>query len=83
MAKISLDYEPTQHLAVLKVDRDCELRQWSAVRRLFEERSSSTQVRATEITLPWWEFIAHRDALKFVLQIEGFIDLCIVNGILM
>lgn len=71
MARISLSYETERSLAVLTVGDDCEPRNWSAVRRLFEERSSATQVWGNKIALPWWEFISHRDALKFVLRSEG------------
>lgn len=71
MSKINLSYEERQQLAVFTVGDDCNPRQWSVLRRLFEERSSATQVWGTKITVPWWEFIAHRDALKFVLRSEG------------
>lgn len=70
MASINLAYLPGSQQAQLSVSADCSAHQWSSVRRLFEERSASTTVQAPSILLPWWEFIAHRDALKYILRLE-------------
>lgn len=70
-SRVDLAYDASHQTAVLTMSSDCEVRQRSNVRRLFEERSSSVVVRGSQITIPWWEFISHRDALKYVLRISG------------
>ena len=71
MAQINLSYADRDHAAVVEAGEGCTQRQWGAVRRLFEERSGATVVAGLRLTVPWWEFLAHRDALKFVLRSEG------------
>lgn len=71
MAQIRLRYDAPNHAAVVEAGEGCPQRQWGAVRRLFEERSGSTLVSGLSLSLPWWEFLAHRDALKFVLRTES------------
>ena len=70
MASVTLSYDANSQCARLRISDDASTRQWSAVRRLFEERSSSTKVEVPFVILPWWEFVAHRDALRYVLRIE-------------
>jgi SNF2 family DNA or RNA helicase len=70
MASVRIDYDARTQRARISIDQNGSTRQWSAVRRLFEERSSSTEVNGFSVLLPWWEFIAHRDALRYVLKIE-------------
>lgn len=71
MASVVLSYIAESQCARLCLDQDCSEQQWSAVRRLFEERSNSTRVEGFNVFVPWWEFIAHRDALRYVLRIEN------------
>lgn len=78
MASVTLSYDAGSQCARLRLSDDCAPRQWSAVRRLCEERSSSTKVESPFVILPWWEFIAHRDAFRYVLRIEQ-LELRVVN----
>lgn len=70
MPNVHLSLDQRRQFAVVAVSDDSTTSQWSKVRRLYEERSNSAEVEGRRIALPWWEFVAHRDSLKFVLKIE-------------
>jgi len=71
MTELRLDFDENRQLALIAIDPSRGNRQWSALRRLFEERSDNALIRANTIEVPWWEFVSHRDALRFVLRTEG------------
>lgn len=68
MSDVIVDYEPEGQKAKISVSENCSNQDWSALRRLFEERSVALKIEVRSIILPWWEFIAHRDGLKFIID---------------
>ena len=68
MATIKFDYDADKQCAIVTASDDCSERQWSSVRRLFEDRCVATEVVGRALASPWWEFVAFRKPFKYILR---------------
>lgn len=72
MSTLLIDHIDSDQFVRLTAGDQCSDAQWSAVRRLCEERSEWARNEGPKsIVLPWWSFLPIRDALRLVLRLNG------------
>lgn len=72
MPTLLIDHMDAEQAARLYAADDCTDAQWSAVRRLCEERSGDARNDGPRsIVVPWWSLLSFRDALRLVLSLNG------------
>lgn len=77
MPSIKIDYIEIDQSARISAGEDCQSIQWTAVRRLCEERypKLTQNENLSALTIPWYCLLSLREALKYIMTVNGITSL--------